>query len=197
MQVSEANEATPGSVTANRADNGQFRFIVVALYPDVDSARTAADSLIQSGIPTADVSIVVSEGKVRRAIEEGDSLVPPAASRGVRHEGEVKGALRGGAAGLALGAELIVLGADAVAALPLLAGMALVGGVVGAVGEATFREMDLNLEETDFRIHLHHGGALVVVYLRDANTSDGVIQLLRATPATEIQRHPLSAPPEH
>ena len=168
-----------------------YRSVIAALYPNVETAHVVAQGLTQGGIPQDDISIVVSEGKLRESLEKGVALLPPAEFRGVRQVGAVVGGLWGGAAGLALGAEIALLGASLT--LPALGGVILLGVAFGATMDATFREMDLSAEEAGYRTHLHHGGAILAVCTRDDRIADGAEAELRKTMPSEIGRHPLRA----
>jgi hypothetical protein len=172
----------------------QYRSVVVALYPDAETARVVAERLIESGIPARDISVVVSDGDLRKSLDRGESIIPPAEVRGVERAGAVTGALWGGTAGLVLGAEILLLGTGAGFVLPVLAGVALIGVALGSSLDATFHEMDLGTEGVDYRMHLHHGGALLAVYAKDDRAADTAEAVLQETQPAEIGRHPLAAP---
>ncbi|MBC7806753.1 MAG: hypothetical protein H7145_11435 [Akkermansiaceae bacterium] len=173
-------------------ETGKCRSVILALYPNIETARDAAERLVTDEIPAGDLAVIVSEGKLRDVIERGVSFVPSSVFRGVGQDGAVEGAAWGGVAGIALGTEVLLLGVGTALAVPVLAGMALVGAVTGAALDATFREMDLDLEGTGYRMHLHHGGALLRVFARDRVTSQRIIATLRATFPAEIEHHPLA-----
>ena len=184
-------EVTFDQVDENSGLSPRFHFVVVALYHDVDTAHAVAGRLPEAGIDPEAVSVIVSEGKLKESLEAGVCIIPPAEFMGVEQRAAVFGALTGGAAGLLLGTEILLLAAGAVFALPALAGMVLLGAAVGATGGATFAYMDLNMEGTGYRIHLHQGGVLLVVYAANSAEADNVADLLYQTHPTEIGKHPI------
>lgn len=191
--MEKVNFVTTGGIEALRQ---RYVMIVVALYPNIDSTYAVAERLIQEKVPAEDISVVVSEGKWRELLEAGIGIgiVPPEAYQGARQQGAVGGAFLGGAAGLLLGAEAVLLGVGAVFALPVLAGAALVGVALGAAWGDTFVNMDLRAETTSYRTHLLQGGALLTVYATTAQETDRIEAILRPTNPSEIEKHPLRLP---
>jgi outer membrane lipoprotein SlyB len=103
---------------------------VVAVYENVENARSAIDKLIASGFPQKNISLVVASLKnepaaIKKSLELGDESEKDAAI----------GAGIGAAIGLLGGATVVSLaGMGVVIAGPLGAGAgAIVGGILGAI----------------------------------------------------------------
>ena len=159
---------------------------VFGIYPTLESADNATDSLVRSGFPSADISALVPENLGNQQIgTEKSTKAPEGATAGAG-----TGAVLGGALGLlaGIGALAIPGVGPFIAAGPIMATLAGVG-VGGAVGGFTGALIGLGIPEYEAKRYegrIQKGGILLSVH---CDTSDQITRakdVLKASGAEDI-----------
>jgi hypothetical protein len=159
-------------VVNNQSQEHNMTKTIIAVYDTLSNARDAVQNLVDSGIPAADVSVVMYDenGEYSQMLEGGNisGVTDDDVTAG---EGAAFGALAGLAIGL--GALMIPGIGPVIAAGPLAA--ALTAGTVGAVagaatGGLTAGLVDMGVPEEDATMYadsISNGGAMVIVKVPD------------------------------
>lgn len=152
--------------------------LVTAIFPDVPTARRAADELAANGFPVEHISVVSKEDRreeLRSQTGYGD-IIDRNAGRGAV-AGSIFGAIAGGIVALvslALPGGIIVAGPLA-AALGGAAAGAAGGSLIGALVGTGIPEP----EARQYERHIHEGRILVGVETKDATRASLAEQILQ------------------
>jgi hypothetical protein len=160
---------------------------VFGIYSTRSSVENATDSLVKSGFPTADISVLLPEnlGGPKDMGTEKATKAPEGAAAGV-----TTGGIIGGTLGVLAGVGLLAIPGlgPFIAAGPIMAGLAGLG-VGGAVGGVTGALVGMGIPEFEAKRYegrLQKGGILLSVH---CSTSDEVTRakdVLKQTGAEDV-----------
>jgi hypothetical protein len=160
---------------------------VFGIYSTRGSVENAADALVRSGFPTADISVLLPEslGGPKEMGTEKATKAPEGAATGA-----TAGGLVGGTLGLLAGIGLLAIPGlgPFIAAGPIMAGLAglgaggAVGGVVGALVGAGIPEFEAKRYES----RLQKGGILLSVHCDTSDEIKLAKEVLERTGAEDV-----------
>jgi hypothetical protein len=173
------------------------RFNIIARFPDPVSAARAVERVRASGVPEADVSVL---GAVADAVDPGTGLTEPDARvvRSAWNRAWLFGIV-GGVIGAIIGIILILIpgfrhAVHAQLDWPAFIAAILIGGIVGAVGNALVggvAGLDRSAANVDpYLDQLATGPELVGVHTTDAHETEIAAAALREAGATAIDSMP-------
>ncbi len=159
---------------------------VFGIYPTINSAEEAVDTLIEAGFPSSDISVLLPDNQGTRDFATQKETKAP--------EGATTGGTTGGIIGGTLGV-LAGIGALAIpglgpfiAAGPIMAGLAGLG-VGGAVGGLIGALVGMGIPEYEakrYEGHVKNGGILLSVHCDTSEEISSAKELLKTTGANDI-----------
>ena len=159
---------------------------VFGIYPSVERAESAVDTLIAAGFQSADISVLLADTRSTKEFAHSKETKAP--------EGTTAGVATGGVIGGALGV-LAGIGALAIpgvgpliAAGPIMAGLAGlgVGGAVGGVVGALIGMGIPEYEAKRYEGRVKNGGTLLSVHCDTGAQIDRARELLKSSGAEDI-----------
>ena len=160
---------------------------VFGIYSTRVAVENATDSLIRSGFPAADISVLLPEslGGPRDMGTEKATKAPEGAAAGVTTGGVI-----GGTLGVLAGVGLLAIPGlgPFIAAGPIMAGLAGLG-VGGAVGGVTGALIGMGIPEFEAKRYegrLQKGGILLSVHCDTSDEINRAKEVLKATGAEDV-----------
>jgi hypothetical protein len=159
---------------------------VLGIYTNRDTVERAADTLIQSGFSTSDISVLLPENRGPKSIgTEKATKAPEGAATGA-----TTGAVLGGGLGLLAGIGALAIPGIGpfIAAGPIMAALAGMG-VGGAVGGFTGALVGLGIPEYEAKRYegrLQKGGILLSVHCDTSDEIKRAKEVLKNTGAEDI-----------
>jgi len=160
---------------------------VFGIYSTRFQVENATDSLIRTGFPAADISVLLPEslGGPKDMGTEKATKAPEGAAAGV-----TTGGLIGGTLGVLAGVGLLAIPGlgPFIAAGPIMAGLAGLG-VGGAVGGVTGALIGMGIPEFEAKRYegrLQKGGILLSVHCNTSNEINRAKDVLKATGAEDV-----------
>ena len=159
---------------------------VFGIYKSTEQAERAVDTLMSSGFPSSDISVLLPDTQSTKAFaHEKETKAPEGATAGVTAGGVI-----GGTLGVLVGVGALAIPGlgPFIAAGPIMAGLAGLG-VGGAVGGLVGALIGMGIPEYEakrYEGYLKKGGTLMSVH---CDTSEDIAlakELLKASGATDI-----------
>jgi hypothetical protein len=159
---------------------------VFGIYPTIEQAERAVDSLMNAGFPSSDISVLLPDTQSTREFAHAKETKAP--------EGTTTGVTAGGVIGGTLGV-LAGVGALAIpglgpfiAAGPIMAGLAGlgVGGAVGGIVGALIGMGIPEYEAKRYEGHVKNGGNLLSVHCETSDQVKRAKELLKSSGARDI-----------